>query len=200
LVTFFQKDLAQSLNEPKAPQGLTITLATVSDIPSLVNLMKERQKILEVDEVNIFEDLVLSRFQRGGLCFLGKIGQEIIHYNWTSFNWEESLGGRFAHLKPDEAFCLDAFTLKEWRGQGVYPAALYRMLQTLQEKGYRKAFTLVDTDNKSSIKPHYRQGWKPFGTVLCFTPRGTSKGRIWRINGDLSSLLEEQIPDWPTPK
>lgn len=199
LVTFFQKDLTQPLIDVKARDDLTIALATVNDIDSLMKLMTERQKILNVAQVKKFESLILSRFQKGSLCLLGKIGKDIIHYNWTSFLWEESMGGRFVHLKPDEAFCLDAFTLREWRGKGVYPAAQYQMLLVLQEKGYRKAYTLVDTDNTSSKKPHYRQGWKTFGTVLCFTPRGTSQGRIWRIKGKLARFLEKESPDAANP-
>ncbi len=198
LVTFLQKDLTQPLIDVKALDGLTITLATVFDIESLVKLMKERQNILGVAETKGIEDLVLSRFQRGSLCFLGKIGPKIIHYNWTSFNWEQSLGGRFVLLKPDEAFCLDAFTLREWRGKGVYPAAHYRMLQVLQQKGYQKAYTLVDADNRSSQKTHYRQAWKALGTALCFTPHGTSQGRIWRIKGKLARFLEKN-PDAANP-
>jgi hypothetical protein len=200
MVTFFLKDLTQPLNEVIARVDLTITLATESDIEPLVKLMKERYKHLDNDLAKKFESLFLYRLQRGGLCFLGKIENEIIHYNWVSFNRNNSLEGRFVDLRPDEALCLDAFTLREWRGKGIYPAAHYRMLQILQAKGYRKAYALVDTDNKSSKKPHFRQGWKPFGTVLCFTPQGSSKSRVWRIKGNPTRFLEEKIPVTPNSR
>jgi RimJ/RimL family protein N-acetyltransferase len=194
VVTFFERDLTQPLNDLIFREKVNFSITALSDVPTLVRLMNERQKI-RLDDTKIeFNKLVLSRFERGSLCFSGKINSEIIHYNWVSFNSEESLGGRFVHLNPDEAFCLDAFTVREWRGKGVYPAAQAWMLRTLQEKGIGKAYTLIDADNSSSRKPHTRQGWKPIGTVLCFTPTGASRGFIWRLKGNLSRFLEKRNP------
>lgn len=194
-VTFLQRDLTLPLGEAKARGSLTITLAAESDIDPLIRLMAGRFRNLEKEKMGETKDLILRRFQKGSLCFLGKIGEEIIHYNWVSFNREESLGGRFMNLREDQAYCLDAYTQEKWRGQGVYPVAHYRMLDYLRQRGIRKAFTLIDTDNRPSKKIHALHGWKAFGAVLCFTPKGTSQGWVWRIKGNLDHFLEKAIPD-----
>jgi hypothetical protein len=190
LVTFFEKDLTQPLREVRPSQGIVVSLARPSDIDTLVKLMEERHRIIEPEITKEFKKLVLSRFQRGGLCFLGKTTEEeIVHYNWVSFNREQTLEGRMLHLEPDEAYCLDAFTLREWRGHGIYPFLHYHALRVLKENGIRKAYTLVDADNKSSQKTHVLQAWKPLGTVLSFIPRGASRGLIFHTKASLSRFL-----------
>lgn len=191
LVTFFERDLTQPLRVIQIRVDLTITRAAESDIKALVVLMEERVMMQGIEKEKQVHPLVLSRFQKGNWCFLGKIGAEIIHYNWISFHGDESLAGHFLRLEEDEAYCLDAFTLKEWRGKGIYPAAHYHTLLALRQKGFRKAYTLVDLDNKASRKTHHLHGWKAMGTVLCLTPRGTSRGWIWPNDKALARFLEK---------
>jgi len=194
LVTFFEKDLTQPLQEVRPPQGIIAGLATASDISSLVKLMEERNKMIQPGGMKEFENFILSRFQKGGLCFLGKIGEKIVHYNWISFNWEQTLKARTLRLKTDETYCLDAFTLREWRGKGIYPFIHYQALRHLKGKGVRMAYTLVDADNKSSKKTHYLQAWKALGTVLSFIPRGAARGWIFPIMASQTRFLEREIP------
>lgn len=195
LVTFFEKNLRPPLKEVKPGEDLIIHPAAESDIESLVKLMGERFGTQEFSRLKEFEALIRRRLKKDSLCFLGKIGKEIVHYNWISFHWEESLGGRVMHLKDDEALCLDAFTPEKWRGKGIHPAVHHQMLYYLQQQGYLKAYTLVDTDNKSSQKTHHIHGWLTTGIVLCFTPRGAIKGWIVTLKGNLIDLLKDQIPD-----
>jgi hypothetical protein len=195
LVTFFVKDLSQPIKEVKKPANLTITLATESDIEPLFELLRDQHKTWEFSRMKEYQDLVLRRLQRGCLCFLGRTGQEIIHYNWISFHWERSWGGRFMHLKNDEAYCLDGFTSDRWRGKGIHPTVHYQMLHYLRQHGYLKAYTIVKTDDRSSKKTHQLFDWSTLGIIFCFTPRGASKGWILTLKGDLADFLKEQIPD-----
>ena len=127
---------------------------------------------------------------------MGKIGSEIVHYNWIFFHWEESVAGtgRFIYLKDDEALCNDACTVEDWRGKGVHTAVHNQMLSFLKKAGYRRAYTVVRTDNKSSQKTHHRLGWENCGTMLFFIPHGAEKAWIWRVRGTLGPFIGEQIP------
>lgn len=195
LVTYFEKDLTQPLKEVKGPPELTVTLAEEVDLPALVERMGERFGTRDVSKLKTYEDIIRSRLQRGCLCFLGKAGKEIIHYNWIAFNWGDSQGGRFLHLQADQALCLDGFTPEPWRGKGVHPAVHFRMLYYLQQHGYLQAYTLVDTDNKSSKKTHHLHNWSSRGVVLSFTPKGKSQGWVWPLKANLRPFLREQIPN-----
>ena len=99
------------------------------------------------------------------------------------------------HLKNDEAYCLDGFTSDKWRGKGIHPAVHYQMLHYLQQRGYLKAYTIANTDNRSSKKTHKLFDWSTLGIIFCFTPRGASKGWILTLKGDLANFLKEQIPN-----
>jgi len=68
------------------------------------------------------------------------------------------------------------------------------VLLFLQQSGYRRVYTLVDTDNKSSQKTHHHLGWEFSGTILYFIPRGAKKAWIWQLNGTLEPFAEDQMP------
>jgi hypothetical protein len=193
LVTFLQKDLRQPLKEVKQPVNLTITIANESDIEPLIELERKRLKTRPVSEINERIDWFRRRFKKGSLCFIAKNGQEPIHYNWISFHSDQALGGYYLHVKENEANCLDAFTLENWRGKGIHPAGHYLMLYYLQQHGYLKAYTLIDADNRSSIKGLQPHGWSNLGIVFCFTPRDASKGWIVPLNRSLANFVKTRL-------
>ncbi|NIN00811.1 MAG: hypothetical protein GTO24_22840 [candidate division Zixibacteria bacterium] len=203
LLNFFQKDLTEPLREVRAIVELTVGQATESDIDQLTRLVKKRyahSKNLEWYSKLGIRNTILQRFKRGCKCFVGKVGKEIVHYNWIFFHWEETDPGMgcFIHLRDDEALCNDGFTAEGWRGKSVHTAVNNQMLRFLQQTGYRRAYTVAGTQNKSSQKALYRVGWAHSGTMLYFIPRGTKKTWIWRIKGSLGPFAEKQIPAYET--
>lgn len=199
LVNFFQKDLTRPLRNIRPNVKLTVTQATESDIEPLATLVKRRRAHSKNPEQYSKLDIrekILQRFQRGCKCFVGKVRGEMVHYNWISFQWEESVPGArcFIHLRDDEALCNDAFTPEAWRGKSIHTAVNNEMLRFLQKTGYRRAYTAADAQNRSSQKALYRVGWTYSGTMLYFTPRRVDRAWICRINGTLDPFVEEQIP------
>ncbi|NIM98114.1 MAG: hypothetical protein GTO24_08565 [candidate division Zixibacteria bacterium] len=201
LVTFYQKDLTQPLKEIQAKVEITVGQANESDVDQLATLVARRYGPSKDLGPHKYKKLgiqgtILNRFRRGHRCFVGKIGSDIIHYNWIFFGWEELLGGvgRFIRLRNDEAFCDDAYTEEAWRGRAIHTVVQNQMLLFLQKAGYRRAYTIVGIDKKSALKTHHRLGWEPSGTMLCFTPRGAKKAWIWRIKGTLDPFVGESIP------
>jgi len=112
LVTIFERELDQPIQEIKAKMDLAIAPAEKSEIESILKLAEEREAKGQTAKVR---NVILNRFQKGSLCFLGKIGTEIVHYNWISFNWDEFLAGRFLRLKENEAFF---WTPSPWKNGG----------------------------------------------------------------------------------
>lgn len=199
MVNLCQKDLTQPMEEVKAKVELTVCQASQSDIDQLATLVSIRYgptKNLEWYSKLGIRDTILQRFRWGHKCFVGKIGPEIVHYNWIFFRWGESIPGEgcFIHLKDDEALMDDSFTVERWRGRGIHTAVHNGMLLFLQQKGYRRAYTIVGINNKSSKKTHNRIGWEFSGTMLYFIPRGNKKVRIWRIKGILEPFIYERTP------
>jgi len=195
---FYQKDLTQSIEEIQAEVDVAIGQATESDIDQLATLVARRYGPVKdkewYSELGI-RDTILQRFRRGCKCFVGRIGTQIVHYNWIFFDWEESVPGTgcFIHLKDDEALCNDTFTVEAWRGRAIHTASNSQMCLFLKQVGYRRAYT-VGSSNKPARKTLGRVVWEYTGTMLYFMPHGTKKAWIWRINGTLDPFVYEQIP------
>lgn len=199
MVTLCRKDLTLPLREMRAKVEVTFGQATESDIEELTTLVVRRYGPKAYKKRDMFRDKLLERFAHGNKCFVAKIGTEIVHYNWIFFQgWEHIVPGQFTHLKDDEAICEDGSTVEAWRGKSIHTAVNTQMLLFLKQSGYRRAYTTVNTDYKSSKKALYRVGWEISGTMLSFIPRGAKKGWIWRISGTLVPFVEKQIPEHQT--
>lgn len=203
ILNFYQKDLTEPLREIQTNVNLIVRLATPSDIEELITLIKRRyahSRTLEWYSKLGIRDTILRRFQRGCKCFIGKVGEEIVHYNWVFLHWEETDPGigRFTHLKNDEALLNDGFTPEEWRGKSIHTAVNNEMLRFLKETGYRRAYTIAGLQGKSAKKGVSRVGWTYTGTMLYFLPRGSEKARVWRIDGSMDPFVEEDIPKGST--
>lgn len=196
-MTFYRKDLTQALEEKRAKVDLTVTQASESDIDQLAAMVARRygptMAQLWPYKNQSVRDILQQRFRRGCKCFVAKIGTEMVHYNWIFFHWEEEVMGTFSsRLQADEAICNDGYTEEVWRGKGVHTAVNSQMLSFLKHAGYRRAYTSVGTDSKSSRKALDRLGWEVYGTMLYFIPRGACKAWIFRLKGTLEPLMEKQ--------
>jgi len=197
LVSFYQKDLTKPLKAPSAKVDLTVCQARGADIEALATLAYNRYCQAESNEdfrswriqAKIFDLL-----RRGHICFLGKIGGEVVHYNWIYFRWNDTLPGRYIHLKEDEALLNDAYTIEAWRGKAIHTLVQYHMLLHLKEGGYRRAYTFAYTDNRSSLKTHDRLGWKRTGLILHFVTQDGNWSKLWRICGILDPFMASHPP------
>lgn len=191
MVSFCRKDLTQPLGETRAKVHLIISQASEADIDQLATLVAKRygpawkRKLFTTRGI---QETIRERFQQGAKCFVGRIGTEIVHYNWIFFPREES-----SHLSDREPLCDDAFTVEEWRGKGIHGAVNNQMLLFLQQSGFRTAYTLVETDNISSQKALQRLGWDFYGTLLHFNPHRSDKVLRWEVRGPLDPFVAEEI-------
>ena len=205
LESLCRKDLTQPLGEVRAKTDITICIATEADIEQLVTLAAglwgHTGDLGPYNELGI-RGTILDRFRRGQKCFVGKIGEKIVHYNWIGFHWEETIAGtgRFIRLRDDEAVCHDALTVEAWRGKAIHTVVHNQMLLFLKAAGYQRAYTVVGTVDRSSRKTHHRLDWQFSGTMLYFIPHGAGKVRIWRIKGTLDPFVETKEIACRSPK
>ena len=202
LRNFYQKDLTRPLRNVQAKVELTLNEATESDIEQLTALVSRRYgpvKDLEWYSQLGIRNTILKRFRQGPRCFVGRIGKQIVHYNWIFFHSQESvLGtGRFIHLRDDEALMDDAYTPEEWRGKAIHTAVHNQMLCFLQQAGYRKVYTVASAANKSSQKTHHRLGWEFCGTMLLFITHEAKQTWVWPIRGTIDRFMEDEVSIHP---
>lgn len=196
MVSFCRKDLTQPLGETRAKLHLIVSQAIEADIDQLATLVAKRyspewkRKLFTTRGI---QDTIRDRFQQGAKCFVGRVGTEIVHYNWIFFHSKKSWLGHSVHLGDGEALCDDAFTVEEWRGKGIHGAVNNHMLLFLQQSGFRTAYTRVNTDSISSKKALQRLGWNFYGTLLCFSPRQSDKVLTWQVRGPLDPFVAKEI-------
>ncbi len=188
LVTFLRSDLTQPLVEAQPAADISIAPATESDIDLLVKLlaMYRHGNNPTSDQIHICRQETLERLQRGQVPFIGKVGEEIAHFNWIVFDWLEWPFGpaQRVFLRQDEANTEYAYTAPRWRGRSIHTAVLARMLHFLKQQGYRVAYTQTGTANRSSLKAHRRLRWEVCGIVLCIRRRGAAHMWVLHIKGN----------------
>lgn len=195
IVSFCRKDLTQPLGETQAKVDLIVSQATEADTDQLATLAakrwspKQKRKLFKTKSV---QETIHDRFQQGAKCFVGKIGTEMVAYNWIFFHRKE-YGHYFIHLSDREALCDDAFTVEEWRGKAIHGAVHNQMLLFLQQSGFRTAYTLVHTDNISVKKALQRLGWNFYGTLLYFSPHQSDEVLTWVVRGPLDPFVVKKV-------
>jgi len=84
------------------------------------------------------------------------------HISWLYYRNDPNRILRLDEAECEIKFCL---TLPEFRGKGIYPAALQAILQYLRERGYRRCFICVKADNEPSIRGIEKAGFERLGAV-----------------------------------
>jgi GNAT superfamily N-acetyltransferase len=170
------------LPPPRRLDGYTLDRANSDDIDTIC-------RELVRDEPPI----VLRNLWAGGNhCFVARKQDRIVGYDWLAFPTVQEEEYR-VELRPDHAFCLNAYTVPEHRGRGIHYALLRNMLEFAAQNGKSKAYTLVSLFNRDSWKSHIRMGWKREFTYCYFRPYFTPRRMPW----PLTSPRYPVRLDWP---
>jgi hypothetical protein len=207
VVWLCKKDLREPLEEFEAKIPVEVVQATVADLETIAAMVARLQGTTSAGSgwyrQRGIRGTIIERFQRGDRCFLGKVGQEVVHFSWIFFDRAEpiSVAKQYSYLKAGEAMCNDGFTEEAWRGKSVSRIVNREMLRFLKTSGYRTALTSVGANNWISQKALRRIGWEFSTLIVCIIPRGSSKEWTWQFDGFvkkavdfLSSFHQQGIP------
>lgn len=192
LAVLYEMDLTQPICTPSARVRVELAHATAADAEEIAGLMASGDGVGGGEVAGTVRALT-RRLARGEICFVARIGARIVHCNWISFGWKESLAGRIIVLSEDAAYCGGAYTVEGWRGQAIHTEVNAAMLCFLRDKAFRRAHTFVHADNRSSRKTMERLGWKVSGVMAAFTAKRASQARIWRLSGRLEPFVGQRI-------
>jgi RimJ/RimL family protein N-acetyltransferase len=84
------------------------------------------------------------------------------HISWVYYKHNPN---RLLYLEKEECeikFCL---TLPDFRGKGLYPAALETIQEYLKQNGFHRCFICVRDDNLSSIQGIEKSGFRRVGEI-----------------------------------
>jgi RimJ/RimL family protein N-acetyltransferase len=89
-------------------------------------------------------------------CFVF-INHDVGHISWIYYKHHPN---RLIDLGGDEGEIKYSFTHPDYRGRGLYPAALKKIQRYLFQNGYKRVFICVHEDNIPSIRGIEKAGFK----------------------------------------
>lgn len=101
------------------------------------------------------------------------------HISWVYYRGDPN---RIIDLAVDEGEIKYSLTLPQFRGQGLYPAALTRILRFLQGKGCKRAFICVKEDNRPSIRGIEKAGFNLLTRIDLLKVFGLQLSRRYATN------------------
>ncbi len=107
-----------------------------------------------------------ERLRRGEMCFVARHEGRIVSGGWVAIQslWIDFVGCAI-ELDAGDAYSYDKFTLRAYRGHGIFNAVRTHHLRHLQAAGYRRAIVTVVPENKSSVRDILKGGYRPCGMI-----------------------------------
>ena len=106
------------------------------------------------------------RIREGQVCVVARHQETVMAYCWLTWRpeWVAEID-RLVVPGPDEAYLYEAFTEPGWRGRGLFPAMLFRLLAYARAQNRRRALIFVLSDNRASRRAIEKAGFTLFQTV-----------------------------------
>ena len=173
-MNFLRKLIRRLLRKPRFRQFVVVTRRLDSSLPvyqaripfDFEELPQDVEKI-EASLAHlpaIHTNDIGRRVQHGDLCHVAKCNGQIIFISWIAFRECYSYGlDREYELADSQAYVYSAYTLPEFRGNGVYPAAHCHSLQLLKDSGYKQILTFVDPKNHAAMRMPEKLGYDKIG-------------------------------------
>jgi ribosomal protein S18 acetylase RimI-like enzyme len=205
LQILYEIDLREPIEAFRARTDCTIEIASEADIDEILDVQvklppREVVAHLPDDDELRYAQLAAARaetragflqaMRAGELCFVARVGREMVHTNWTRFHDCGLVHSRPVDLMPGEIYTTDGYTAAAWRGQRLHEAVLSHMLRYAQARGCHRAYTITDLTKAVSRRGLRRVGgWRRRGQILYISPRGAHRTWLLRVGGDLEPMF-----------
>ena len=129
--------------------------------------------------------------ESGNTCIIAETHGEFVHWTWVAFN-EAFVTEieRKIRIESDSAYVYAVYTVPEYRGLGIAPKAMEKILSYLHERGNKKAYVLIRPNNFPALRYAHKVGFKKIGMIrfvkLC-------KLKLYRYKGETKSDCDTLI-------
>jgi GNAT superfamily N-acetyltransferase len=150
---------------PDARIPLSVRQLQENDIPRIFDL--DRKDLSAEDKAELHTRLE-HLHANIPTCYVAVTADDTPAYlQWLMSNCENHriqayFNGIFPLLAADEALLENAFTLHDFRGKGVMPAAMACIAEQGKEIGVRRIITFVEENNIPSLKGCRKAGFSPY--------------------------------------
>ena len=108
---------------------------------------------------------LLSRLEAGCLCYGMKHRGDLVAFTWCEMDRCRAKFYRF-HLKSNEAYLFDAYTIESYRGKGVGPFIRWLIYQELAKLGKDNLYSISTYFDPSAVRFKMRLNAKILGLSL----------------------------------
>lgn len=113
------------------------------------------------------DGLVASRLAHGDEFFGWLAGGRIVSFGWVTYR-DRKIGSTQLAETPERVFLFNFYTLKEYRGQGLYPALLLAIRAVLGREQMNEFVISVLDHNLASLRGIEKAGFLPVAQVSYF--------------------------------
>ncbi len=150
-VLVFEKDLAHVQPIEAELPGLSFHLATAKEIFAVAT---DPEYLLSREEAQ----QTLKLHARGDVCVLGKVRQKIVHYHWVQFSRQTLSQKENLDLAGENPFVSGSRTLANYRGKGIFSAALCYTYSFLKARGFSECHVAVHANDLPSVRQVEKTG------------------------------------------
>jgi hypothetical protein len=149
----FEYDLAQNIST---------TILDMNNYSARVIDYKELAHII-AGKTNLPREFYMHESDGVRHCVIVKVGDKMGHIVWIYFKGDKN---RWFNLEDDEAHINYGFTFKEFRGQSLFPIALYAAAKWLKDRSYRRILMDVHEETRFMLSSMKKiRGVKHIGTL-----------------------------------
>jgi RimJ/RimL family protein N-acetyltransferase len=104
--------------------------------------------------------------RKGHLCFIAKVGGEIVHFKMVGFGevYVSELK-REIHLDSNSAYIYFVYTVQSYRCLGLDSKVTTKVFDYLSEKGIEKVYILVRHNNFPELRVVQKVGYRKVGEI-----------------------------------
>ena len=136
-------------------------------VEGLVEYVVDSTNLEEMKAViSPFPTITETYVKRGDIALMAADGSQWVFRSTMILGpRDHTVTGFPLHLSADDAYMECAETIPSWRGKGVAPGMLNITMRTLLERGYRRSFLTITTNNTASCRAVEKGGGKQIGTI-----------------------------------
>ena len=111
------------------------------------------------------KQFAMDRLQNGDKVIFGEYQGRIVYYMWIMFNAMDIDYRNYIPISSDRIYAYKRFTVKEYRGMSIAPAAYSFILDNLKLRGCEKLLGILDSRNIPSIRSTIKLGYYSIGNI-----------------------------------
>lgn len=147
---------------------IIFTRSLEDPLPSFEARLPLTYHVAEPDDLSYLRGIVLpsqleyfsKRLAHGRICILALYQDNVTAYGWLAGKVDFERDNLELRLEPGDAYIDDLYTLPAYRRQGIQTGLHLQQLQYLQERGLKRAVSIVAVDNIPSRKMFEKIGWQ----------------------------------------